>query len=121
MEWVRRWQYELTWEPGHTGVLSRYVDTLEQVRAVVEWARANPHIHKCSYRPHDELVGDQVATCNQGHLLEVRQWGQSRASRSMRMVKCRDCPGHYETTCPTCEVRVYDPAPGPDCGPVVDG
>ena len=66
--WVRRRRYELGWEPSHGGgVLSREVETLAQLRAVVEWARGNPNVIKCAYRPVDELVGEPATQCPAGH------------------------------------------------------
>jgi hypothetical protein len=118
VEWVRRWQYELRWARGHTGVLNRTVDSLGQLRTVVEWARQNPYVEKYSFKPIDDLVGDRVAGCSQGHSLQAPPyWQASRRGRQMMLVRCRDCPGHYLTDCPTCSEPVFDPPLGPDCGP----
>ena len=66
--WVRRRRHELGWEPSHRGgVLSREVETLAQLRAVLEWARGNPNVIKCAYRPVDELVGEPPTQCPAGH------------------------------------------------------
>ena len=117
MEWVRRWRYELRWERGRSGVVSRDVDTLDQLRAVVEWARANPHVERCSYRPIEALHGERIDRCPAGHDLPTVKPGQAhRPPGFMRLVQCSDCPGHYVTTCLTCGVNVFDPPAGPDCG-----
>lgn len=60
VEWVRRWQYELRWERGRAGVLSRTVDSLDELRVVVAWARQNPNVEKCSYRQVNELEGSRI-------------------------------------------------------------
>jgi hypothetical protein len=120
VEWVRRWHYELRWARGHTGVLNRTVDSLDQLRAVVDWARQNPHVEKCSYRCVDDLEGARLEVCGQGHSLKaINPMQPYRQHQEMKLTRCRDCPGHYVTVCPTCEVRVYDPPLGPDCGPQV--
>ena len=118
MRWVRRWRYELRWEQGRNGVVSRNVDTLDQLRAVVEWARANPHVERCSYRRVDDLQGDRIDRCPAGHELPIVKPGRAHQLRGiMRLVACADCPGHYVTVCPACGAQVYDPPAGPDCGP----
>jgi len=45
------------------GVLSREVESLAKPRAVVEWARRNPNVLKCSYKPVDRLEGERVNAC----------------------------------------------------------
>jgi hypothetical protein len=120
VEWVRRWQYDLRWARGHAGVLNRAVDSFDQLRAVVEWARQNPHIEKCSYRRVDDLEGARIDVCGRGHSLKaINPMQPYRLQQEMKLTHCRDCPGHYVTVCPTCDVRVYDPPLGPDCGPRV--
>jgi hypothetical protein len=120
VEWVRRWHYELRWSPGHAGVLNRTVDSLGQLRAVVEWARRNPHVEKCSYHHVDDLEGARIEVCGHGHSLKaINPLQPYRLQQEMRLARCRDCPGHYVTVCPTCDVYVYDPPLGPDCGPQV--
>jgi hypothetical protein len=102
MHWVRRWRYELRWEPGHRGgVLSRHVDTLAHLKAVVQWARANPHVIKCSYRPVYDLEGTPATTCSHGHRLESPDPRQPwRWRQDTHQWKCRACPGHAVTICP---------------------
>jgi hypothetical protein len=101
-------------------VLNRAVDSLDQLRAVVEWARQNPHIEKCSYRRVDDLEGAPIDVCGRGHSLKaINPMQPYRLQQEMKLTHCRDCPGHYVTVCPTCDVRVYDPPLGPDCGPRV--
>ncbi|MEV4708184.1 hypothetical protein [Actinoplanes sp. NPDC049316] len=120
VEWERRWSYELRWQPhyrGH-GVRSREVATVAQLRAVVEWARRNPNVLRCSYKPTDHLVGDQVKMCPDGHSLEAPNPNQPyRMIQQMRMVRCATCPGHYRTVCPTCRAPVFDPPLSVECRP----
>jgi hypothetical protein len=118
VEWVRRWHYELRWARDHSGVLNRTVESLGELRAVVEWARQNPHVEKCSYRQVDDLEGARIVVCPAGHsLVAVHPMLPYQQQQQMTLIRCRDCPGHYVTECPTCDVPVYDPSPGPDCGP----
>ena len=119
MEWVRRWQYELRWAPRHSGVFSRTVDTVAQLRAVVERARRNPHIEKCSYKAAYEPNGDWIAECSRGHsLAQPKHWETGRRSRRhMNRKPCLVCPGHYLSDCPECLEEVFDPPLGPDCSP----
>jgi hypothetical protein len=89
-----------------------------KLRAVVEWARSNPHVEKCSYRMEYRIAGPQITECPAGHTLSTpARWRPHRLEQQMRLVHCRDCPGHYVTVCPTCGTSVFDPPPGPDCGP----
>jgi hypothetical protein len=121
VEWRRGWTYNLRWERGHSGVLSRTVRTPRQLRAVVEWARRNPHVEKCSYKLAWELEGDLIEACPAGHsLLSQASYHSHQQQKRMRLVQCIACPGHYETICPKCQVRVFDPPAGPDCGPPSD-
>jgi hypothetical protein len=115
VEWVRRWRYDLVWQDGHTGVLSREVDTVAKLRAVVAWARANPRVRRWSIAPVDQLVGGPAHgdVCPSGHALVT----YPRPHRVSGWLSCADCPGHRLTVCPVCGVRLLDPLPGPDCGP----
>lgn len=119
MQWERRWLYELRWEPGHRGgVLSREVENLAQLRAVVEWARSNPNVIKCSYRPVDHLEGEPATTCSRGHPLgtpDTRRSGQ--ILRDTRRVACVACPGHDVSYC-SCGERVIEPPPAYGCAAV---
>jgi hypothetical protein len=85
---------------------------------VVEWARRNPRIEKCSYRVGWELRGDRIEVCPRGHTLlqRIAHYAQ-KLDLPARWVSCADCPGHHAAQCPRCGVMVYDPPPGPDCGP----
>jgi hypothetical protein len=120
VQWVRRWRYELRWEPGHRGgVLSRDVDTVTQLRAVVEWARANPNVTKCAYRPVDHLEGEPAGRCPDGHRLGIPDPRQPyRLRTDVRRWACRACPGHDVTTCPSCGRLVIEPPPGHGCAAV---
>ena len=118
MRWRREWVYQLRWAPGYTGVLSRGVDSPAKLRAVVEWARSNPHVEKCSYRIEYRIDGQMVSHCPAGHdLSTAREWQPYRREQKMQLMPCVDCPGHYVTTCRTCGAQVVDPQPGPDCAP----
>ncbi|MDY7091232.1 MAG: hypothetical protein SYR96_39900 [Actinomycetota bacterium] len=119
MEWRRGWTYELRWTHGHSGVRTRTVDSPAKLRAVVEWARANPHVEKCSYKVTYELVGALVDHCPAGHSLLTRKPGQPyRMEQQMQRKKCRICPGHERMVCPDCGVAVYDPPLTAGCGPI---
>lgn len=113
MEWVRQWAYELVWQDGHTGVRGRRVQTVQQLRAVVDWARANPRVRRWTVRPVDHLIGKLATACRNGHQLLA----YPHPHRVSGWLTCADCPGHHLVVCPTCGDRVIDPAPGPDCGP----
>jgi hypothetical protein len=117
---VRRWRYELRWEPGHHGgVLSRDVATIAQLRAVIEWARGNPNVVKCAWRPVDYLEGEPAARCPDGHRLDAPDPRQSyRLGRDVRRWACRACPGHGVTVCPTCRLLVVEPPPTHGCAAV---
>lgn len=116
---MRRWRYELRWEPGHSGVLSRDVETVVQLRAVVAWARANPHVIRYSFRPVDYLEGPRALTCSRGHRLEAPDPRQPyRLKQDIRRYGCRGCPGHDVTACPTCGELVVEPVPAHGCGAV---
>jgi hypothetical protein len=119
--WVREWVYEPRWARGHNGVLSRGVDSPAKLRAVVDWARRNPHIEKCSYRISYRTEGPPIERCPSGHsLLSPVAWQPYRLEQKMRLVDCIDCPGHYVKECPECHAHVFDPPTGPDCGPRSD-
>jgi hypothetical protein len=106
MWWRREWVYQLRWVPGHSGVLDRGVDSVAKLRAVVEWARSNPHVEKCSNRMEYRIDGAQISECPAGHALSApAPWQPYRREQKMRLVTCRDCPGHYVTVCPTCGTR----------------
>ena len=115
MEWVRRWSYELVWHDGHTGVRSRDVDTVDQLRAVITWARANPRVRRYSFQAVYRLIGDPTYTdtCPAGHPLVT----YPRPHRVSGWLTCAVCPGHRLTVCPTCSTRLIEPPPGADCGP----
>lgn len=118
VEWTREWVYELRWAPGCSGVLSRGVDSVEKLRAVVTWARSNPHVEKCSYRLEYRTRGERIERCSLGHsLLETGRWQPYRLEQKMRFVRCADCPGHYISICPECGTPAPDPPAGPDCTP----
>lgn len=118
VEWVRSWTYELRWARGHSGVRSRAVDSAAKLRAVVEWARHNPHVEKCSFKVTYELQGAKFDTCPAGHSLRSPiEWQPYRTEQRMRSVDCAGCPGHFRTVCPTCGVAVYDPELAAGCGP----
>jgi hypothetical protein len=71
------------------------VDSLDQLRSVVEWARQNPYVEKCSYRHVDDLEGTRVEACPQGHSLQAINPVQPyRLQQQMELTLCRDCPGH---------------------------
>ena len=115
LAWVRRWRYELIWQPGHTGRRDGEVDTVAQLRAVVAWARANPRVRRWSIEPVDRLVGRPRWTdaCPRGHRLARYPHPHRRDD----WLPCAACPGHRLTTCPTCRARMIEPEPSPDCGP----
>lgn len=119
LEWVRRWEYTLVWQDGHTGVRCREVDTVAQLRAVIAWARANPRVRRFSFRPVDHLVGEPrwADFCPSGHPLYTYPHPQRREG----WLPCRADGGHQLRTCPTCQIRMIEPDPGPDCGPPSDG
>jgi hypothetical protein len=58
LTWVRRWRYRLVWQDGHSGKRDGEVETVEQLRAVVACARANPRIRRWSFEPVVHLVGE---------------------------------------------------------------
>ncbi|WP_203790375.1 hypothetical protein [Paractinoplanes rishiriensis] len=92
MQWKRGWTYELRWTAGHNGVRSRVVDSPAKLRAVVEWARRNPRVEKCSYRVTYELVGERIERCPQGHsLLTPRDTQPYRTEKKMRQVGRKRC------------------------------
>lgn len=110
--------YRLRWAPGHSGVLGRGVDSVAKLRTVVEWARSNPDVEKCSYRVEYRIDGPPISECPAGHALSApARWQPYRLEQQMRLVSCADCPGHYVTVCPICGTSVFDPPPRPDCGP----
>lgn len=115
LEWVRRWEYTLVWQDGHDGVRSREVETVEQLRAVIAWARANPRVRRYAYRPVEHLVGEPrwAATCPQGHPLVSYPHPQRREG----WLPCVADGGHQLRVCGTCGVRMIEPEPGPECGP----
>uniref|UniRef100_UPI003F4950F5 hypothetical protein n=1 Tax=Actinoplanes sp. CA-084688 TaxID=3239901 RepID=UPI003F4950F5 len=117
VEWVRRWRYELRWDPGHRGgVLSRDVDTVAQLHAVVRWALANPNVIGYRYYPVDYLEGEPATRCPAGHALgqpDPRRPG--RVLRSTRRYPCGACQGHDVSACPTCGATVIEPAPAAEC------
>ena len=105
--------YELTWQDGHTGLRSREVETVAQLREVVAWARANPRVRRWSFHPYDRLVGELATRCRHGHLLQTyTTW-----YRTSGWLVCGSCGGHHLIICQDCGDRVIDPVPGPDCGP----
>uniref|UniRef100_UPI003F499E86 hypothetical protein n=1 Tax=Actinoplanes sp. CA-151224 TaxID=3239904 RepID=UPI003F499E86 len=117
MHWVRRWRYELRWDPGHRGgVFSRDVVTVAQLHAVVRWALANPNVIGYRYYPVDHLEGEPATTCPAGHPLgrpDPRRPG--RVLRTTRRYQCRSCPGHDVSACPACGAQVVEPAPTEEC------
>lgn len=120
MRWVRRWQYELRWEPNHRGVLTRDVETVTQLRAVVEWARVNPRVIKCTFRPVNYLEGMPATRCPDGHGLESPDPRQPyRLRRDTRRFACRSCPGHDVTVCPQCGALIIEPVPAYGCSAVM--
>lgn len=123
VKWVRRWRYELRWAPDHRGgVLSREVDTVAQLRAVVGWARAHPSVTKFSFQPVDHLEGRRAVTCSAGHPLEAPDPRQTyRLKQDIRRYGCRGCPGHDVTACPTCSELVIEPTPGYGCAAIWRG
>jgi hypothetical protein len=114
-EWIRRWEYTLVWQDGHDGRRNGFVDTVEQLGAVVAWARANPRVRRWSFRPVQHLEGEpewaDVGPC--GHRLVTYPHPYRRDG----WLPCRDDGGHSLRICPTCEIRIIEPVPGPDCGP----
>jgi hypothetical protein len=114
VEWVRRWTYELVWADRYTGVRSREVETVAQLRAVVHWAQANPRIRRWSIQAADRLIGELPERCSQGHRLATYP------HRPPVWLDCSADPGHHLLTCPVAgcpRPRVIEPVPGPDCGP----
>jgi P2-related tail formation protein len=94
------------------------VRTVSQLRAVVEWARANPHVERYTYRVTYELVGERIEQCPAGHsLLTVKEHQPYRRELKMQQRKCRACPEHWATTCPQCGILVIDPPLLEGCGP----
>lgn len=116
VEWVRRWEYQIQWAPGHSGVHSRHVDTVGQLRAVVAWARHNTHVQQFRYKLVYDLEGERASVCSRGHALQPPvYWQAQHRGRYMVLFGCPDCPGHYVTDCPTCAEQVCDPPLGLDC------
>jgi len=110
VRWIRGWTYELRWERGYDGIRARQVDSVAKLRAVVEWARRNPHIEKCSYKVTYSPEGDMVETCSSGHSLLTPKPNQPyRMELALKLVGCPVCPGHYLTVCPECGEDFYDP------------
>jgi bifunctional non-homologous end joining protein LigD len=71
---------------------------------------AEPHVEKSSYHHVDDLEGTRIEVCGQGHPLKaINPMQPYRLQQEIRLARCRDCPGHYVTVCPTCDVHVYDP------------
>lgn len=120
---MRRWRYDVRWEPGHgRSVLIRYVDTIGQLRAVVEWARANPAIVSCRFAPIDLLEGEPADRCPAGHRLEATDPRQPwRLCRDTHRFDCVSCGGHDVTRCPECGVLVIDPPPQHGCAAIRPG
>jgi hypothetical protein len=83
VEWQRGWTYELRWARGHSGVRSRFVTEVAQVRAVKEWARTNPHVERCSFRVTYNLVGDRIEHCPDAYVPRaIPTASGARAARS---------------------------------------
>jgi hypothetical protein len=94
------------------------VRTARQLRAVVEWARANPYVERYIYNVTCELVGARIEQCRAGHsLLTVKEHQPYRRELKMQQRTCRACPGHWATKCPQCGVLVFDPPLLEGCGP----
>ncbi|MEU3455634.1 hypothetical protein ABZ671_18835 [Micromonospora sp. NPDC006766] len=115
-EWVRRWQVEVRWRPGLPGdrTTVRRVDTVAELRHLIDAARANPDIEAHRYEPVRELVGDEPSSCPRGHPYD----GGSATRAARGWVNCF-CGGHLALVCrwPDCGDVQHDPPIGPDCVP----
>jgi hypothetical protein len=98
---VPGWTYELRWERGYDGIRARQVDSVAKLRAVVEWARGNPHVEKCSYKVSYVADGEMIQACSAGHsLLTPRPGRQWDFEHKLQRLDCLARASHYLTVCP---------------------
>lgn len=128
MWWIRRWEVTIRWaraedSPKATTKWVTHVDTPEQLRRLVQIARADRYVTGYRYRPIHTTQGDPPMQCRRSHPFS----GGSATRPALRWVLCDDCPGHEVYYCRwrdetdgLCGDVLVDPPPGPDCVPAVN-
>ncbi|WP_262285950.1 hypothetical protein [Micromonospora sp. MA102] len=115
MEWRTRWHITIRWDradnsPTGVTVVERVVDSPGQLRRLLAWARADPHVVAFPYRQARELVGDEPQLCRAGH-----HYAGGSATRPVRDWWPCSCGGHLVLRCRRCPDVLADPPVGGDC------
>lgn len=105
-EWVRRWQMSVRWRPDRPGdrTAVRHVDTVAELRRLVDAARTNPDVEAYQHRPVRELVGDEPSSCRRGHPYDGGS--ATRAARRLGELQLRRTP---RARLPLARLRRYLP------------
>lgn len=112
-EWRRRWEITYRWrqEVAAGRRVNSIVDTAEQLRACVEWARANPDVESYTVGSRRDMLGERPQRCGNGHGYAGAAF---RPGLGWRLC---DCGGHalYECRTPGCDDVTVDPPLGSGC------
>lgn len=115
-EWARRWKITILYDrprgPIGSTRYSTIVDTVAELKELVEQASADPnawHIRHGSVRM---LVGEAPDRCPRGHSL-----GGGSATRAWQDWLPCDCGGHLLQECGWCRAVAVDPPRGVECVP----
>lgn len=118
MAWRHRWLVRLNvLEHGTSDreePRSFTVESVAELRAAVETARADPLVRRYRFeRVHELDHGDEPTRCRCGRALDGGLY--VRAERAW--VDCRGCPGHILYRCRACAVVLIWPDPTYECRP----
>jgi hypothetical protein len=118
-EWKRRWKITIGWDratdsPHGERRQQARVDSVAELRQLIETARADPLVTVLRYTAVWEMVGTVPEHCGRGHRLD----GGSATRAGVDWIIC-GCGGHVVYACkmPSCGDRVIDPVPSWDCDP----
>jgi hypothetical protein len=109
--WKVRLEYARVADNGGYPFRDVTVETPQQLRRVVEWARRNPGIIGFPYSRVRQRFGEQPQECTNGH---TYSGGGSPSRVRIDWSEC-SCGGHMSYLCPHCRDLRIDPAVEEDC------
>lgn len=119
--WTRQWVMTVRWaraEDSPVGATSCQfrATTADELRRLIQGARADRGVTAFPYEPVRAMVGDEPTHCPAGH---PYSHGRHQGRLVDRWAVC-DCGGHHVLVCeePGCpHPQVYDPPVDYDCRP----
>jgi hypothetical protein len=109
--WKVRLEYARLADNGDYPYREVIVETPQQLRQVVEWARRDPGIIEFPYTRVRQRFGDEPQKCSNGH---AYSGGGSPSRVRIDWSEC-SCGGHMSYLCPHCRDLRIDPAVWEDC------